>query len=171
MKTVRNSLLSIGVVLCFAGAAQAEKVTVSKMHICCGACVKAINSVVGDTGAKAAVDQDNETTTLEGDKAAVEKAINALAAAGFHGDVDNDALKMKDDSGAPAGKVKRLEVNGAHNCCGACAKAIKSCVAGVAGVAADTCTPKATSFVVEGDFDAAALVKALNDAGFHVTVK
>ena len=35
----------------------------------------------------------------------------------------------------------------------------------------DTAKPKADTFDVTGDFDAAELVKALNAAGFHVKVK
>jgi len=80
-------------------------------------------------------------------------------------------LKMKDDSGAEAGKVKSITVSGVHNCCGACCKAIKATVAKVEGVKGETAKPKLETFEVTGDFDAAELVKALNAAGFHVKVK
>ena len=39
------------------------------------------------------------------------------------------------------------------------------------GVAGDTATPGATTFEVTGDFQAAALVQALNAAGFGAQVK
>ena len=39
------------------------------------------------------------------------------------------------------------------------------------GVKSDTAKGKVTTFVVEGDFDAKAVVKALNDAGFHAKAK
>ena len=35
----------------------------------------------------------------------------------------------------------------------------------------DTVQPKTADFEVTGDFDAAAVVKSLNDAGFQVQVK
>ena len=39
------------------------------------------------------------------------------------------------------------------------------------GVTGDTARPRATTFEVTGDFDAAALVKALNAAGFSARVE
>ena len=47
----------------------------------------------------------------------------------------------------------------------------KEAIATVDGVAGDTATPRATTFQVTGDFHAAALVKALNAAGFSAQVK
>src|SRR5262249_38695589 len=97
--------------------------------------------------------------------------LDALAAGGFHGDTGNKDLAIKDDSGAPQGKVKGLTVSGAHNCCPACCKALKATVKKVDGVKEETAKPKASTFSVSGDFDATELVKALNAAGFHVKVK
>jgi copper chaperone CopZ len=64
-----------------------------------------------------------------------------------------------------------VTVSGVHNCCGACCKAIKNVVKQVNGVTGDTAAPKKDTFEVTGNFDAAELVKALNDAGFHVKIK
>ena len=126
----------------------------------------------GVDGVKGACDVKAKTVTITAkDDKAAQKALEALAAGGFHGESDNANLAMKDDSGAPQGKVKSLTLSGAHNCCGACCKAIKSTVKKVNGVADDTAKPKATTFTVSGDFDAGELVKALNSAGFHVKVK
>jgi hypothetical protein len=52
-----------------------------------------------------------------------------------------------------------------------CNEAIKAAVAKVKGVDADTAQARSRSFVVEGNFDALLVVRALNDAGFHVKVK
>lgn len=147
-------------------------VKLTQMHICCGGCTKAIVAATKDlTGAKVEVDQDNEEVTIKADdKAAAQKAVDAIIAAGYHAATDSKDVTIK-TAEAKSGNVKRLEVSGAHNCCGACTTAIKGAVGGVKGVVADTCKPKQTSFVVEGDFDAQAVVKALNDAGFHVSVK
>ena len=80
-------------------------------------------------------------------------------------------MAIKDDSGVTPGKVTKLTVAGVHNCCGACNRAIKDTVKKVDGVKSDTARPRASSFTVSGNFDAAELVKALNAAGFHVKVQ
>jgi copper chaperone CopZ len=64
-----------------------------------------------------------------------------------------------------------VKVSGAHNCCGPCCDAIKDAIATVDGVTGDTARPHATAFQVDGDFQASALVKALNDAGFSARVE
>lgn len=156
------------------GAVLAEtKVVVNDVHLCCGACVKGVGAALkGVEGVKPACDKDAHTVTLTAtDDATAQKAIDALAAAGYHGSPDNAAVKFKVESNVPSGKVKTLSLAGAHNCCGACCKAIKATVKKVAGVTGDTAQPKNKDFEVTGDFDAAAVVKALNDAGFHVQVK
>ncbi len=160
--------------LTFANATQAETtVKLSKMHLCCGACVKGVTSAMdGVDGATVKVNQGDSAATLSAtDDATAKKAIAALAAAGFHARTDSKELKMKDDSGVKPGKTKRLELVGVHNCCGGCNKAIKAAIASVEGVEADTAAPKSGTVVVEGDFDGKAVVRALFKAGFHVTAK
>jgi copper chaperone CopZ len=174
MQTRRLLALAAGCALALAGAAAAEtKVELKNVHLCCGACVKAAGTILkGVDGVQgAACDQKAKTITFKAaDDAAARKALDALAAGGFHGDTGNKDLAVKDDSGASAGKVKSLTVTGAHNCCGQCCRAIKATVKKVEGVKADTAMPKEKTFTVSGDFDAAELVKALNAAGFHVKV-
>jgi copper chaperone CopZ len=97
--------------------------------------------------------------------------VDALAAAGFHGVTDSEEIKVKDDSGAKGGKVKSLTLKGIHNCCGSCNMAIKKAVKTVAGVESEDAKARTSTLTVQGDFDGAALVKALNDAGFHVTAE
>lgn len=152
---------------------QAEsKVKVSDTHLCCGACVKAVNAALKNIpGVKHTADQDEGTIDISAaDNAGAQAALDALSAAGFHGKIDNPALKLK-SAKVEAGKVKRIELTGVHNCCGACTKSIKAAIKGVDGVEADTVKPKQSSFVVEGNFDAAQLVSALLEAGFAVQVK
>ncbi len=173
MKSIAKSLLVAASCLGILVAARPEtKVEVKGVHICCGACEKAIGGVLEAAGVKGTCDKAAGTVTFTaGDEKAAQKALDGLAAAGLHGTSSVKDVSIKDDSGAKAGKVKSLTVTGAHNCCGACCKAIKGVVAKVDGVKSDDLKPKEKSFVVMGDFDAAALVKALNDAGFHVQVK
>ena len=160
--------------LASATSAVAEDVTVTftDMHICCGACVKAIDAIAAKVdGAKVEVNQDESSVTITAaDAKTVRKAINRLAAGGFHGATTDKKMSMRAQKDAPSGKATKLTVSGIHNCCGACASAIKEAVGGVAGVTGNTIKAKETSFDVEGDFEIAALVKALNDAGFHVSV-
>jgi copper chaperone CopZ len=133
------------------------------------AVAKAVSEVQGVT---AKCDQDAETVTLTAtDDAAAQKGLDALAAAGFHGTTGNDKLTIKDDSGVKPGKVKSLEVTGVHNCCGSCTTRIKKALNEVSGATSSTVQKQERTFTVEGDFEAADLVKTLNAAGFHVKVK
>jgi copper chaperone CopZ len=157
-----------------AGTARAEtKVELKSVHLCCPACAKAVGDILktveGVTGT-CDVKKKTVSITASDDKAA-QKALDALAAGGFHGDTGNNDLAIKDDSGAAKGKVKTITLTGAHNCCNLCCKAIKTTVSKVNGVTSDTAKPKAGTFTVSGDFDAEELVKELNAAGFHVKVK
>lgn len=148
-------------------------VTLSKMHLCCGACVKAVEgSIEKVEGASVEVDADGGTAKVTaGDAKIARKAIAAIGRAGFHGESDHQKLKMPNNSGVEEGTVKRLELVGVHNCCGGCNKAIKAAIASVKGVEADTAQPKSKTLVVEGEFDGLAVVEALNKAGFHVRAK
>jgi periplasmic mercuric ion binding protein len=156
------------------GAISAEtKVEVKEVHLCCPACVKGVGAALKPLdGVKPTCDRENGTVTIVApDAETAQKALDALAAAGYHGTPDNAALKFKIETNVPAGKVKTLSLSGIHNCCGACNSAIKNAVKNVEGVTGNTVVPKKGEFEVTGDFDAAAVVKALNTAGFHVQIK
>jgi copper chaperone CopZ len=164
----------LALMLGLANAAQAEtKVELKGVHLCCPACTKTVAETLKKVeGAQGKCDQKAKTVTITAkDDETAQKALDALAAAGFHGDTGNKDLAIKDDSGATKGKVKSLTITGVHNCCNACCKAIKTTVGKVSGVTGDTAKPKEDTFDVTGEFDAAELVKALHDAGFHVKVK
>ena len=143
------------------------------VHLCCQGCVNAADAALMSVeGVNSRCDMDNGTVTFTAsDAIAAQKALDALAVAGFHGSTGNNQLAMKAVSDIPQGKVKTLKVSGIHNCCGPCCEAIKGAIATVDGVTGDTARPRATSFEVTGDFDAAALVKALNAAGFSARVE
>jgi len=175
MKLARLFVLSAAtILLASTGFARAEtKVVLSGTHICCPACVRDAGAILkGVEGATGKCDQKAKTITITAkDDATAQKAIDALAAGGFHGKTDNKDVTVKDDSGVKEGKVKTLTITGVHNCCGACTSAIKSTLKKVEGVKADTVANKVTTFDVTGDFDAEAVIKALNAAGFHAKVK
>lgn len=153
---------------------QAEvSVKLTKVHLCCGACVKAVESAIEKVeGATVEIDQKAGTVAVTAEDAkTTRKAVGAIGRAGFHGESDHAKIKMPNNSGVKAGKIERLELVGVHNCCGGCNKAIKAALASVEGVEADTATPKKKTLVVEGEFDGLAVITALNKAGFHVREK
>lgn len=165
---------SLSALLVPVATARAEtKIELKGVHLCCGKCVAGVKSALqGLDGVKATCDQKKSLVTITAsDDNAAQKALDALAAHGFHGDTGNSTLKFKEDSGAIAGKVTSVTLEGIHNCCGSCNKAIKNAIKKVDGVTGDTAKPKTDSLTVTGNFDAAELVKALNAAGFHVKVQ
>jgi len=112
------------------------------------------------------------TVTLTAkDDAAAQKSLDAIAAAGLHGETDNDRLRMKTEPNLPPGRVQRVRVSEIHNCCQPCYDAIEGAIRSVKGVTTDTAEPGETAFEVRGNFDTAELVRALNAAGFHAKVK
>lgn len=173
MKLQKHLLAALAVCLLLGSSAMAAtKVTLSNVHLCCGKCEVGANKALATVdGAKGKVDRKAGTIAITAsDAATAQKALDALAAAGYHGSSDNDKLAIKDDSGAK-GKTKRIVLTGVHNCCGGCGKAITKACNSVDGVQATALKAKATTFVVEGDFDATALIQAIYKAGFHATVK
>jgi copper chaperone CopZ len=149
------------------------KVELTGVHLCCQGCVNATNAALMSVkGVHFRCAMENGTITLTAkDGAAAQKALDALAAAGFYGNSDNKDVAMKPVGTLPTGKVKSVEVSGIHNCCGPCCDAIKEAINTVEGVTGDTAKPSATTFTVTGDFEAAAIEKALNAAGFSALVE
>lgn len=148
------------------------QVELTGVHLCCQGCVNAANAALRNVeGVNSRCDMENGTVTFTaGAATAARQALDSLAAAGFCGRTDNQDLAMKPVGEVPHGKVTRLRISGIHNCCGPCCDAIKGAIATVDGVTGNTAQPRATTFEVTGDFHAAALVKALNDAGFSAQV-
>ena len=151
------------------------KVELKSVHMCCPGCAEAVGDtlkkVEGVTGVS--VEQKAGTARFTAaDAKAAQKALDALAAEGFHGDTGGAKdFAFKDDSGVKAGQVKSLTVTGFHNSCPGCVKSFRAAIKDVKGVTGDNAKPRVSTCEVTGDFDAAELVKALNKAGFHVKVK
>jgi periplasmic mercuric ion binding protein len=152
-------------------AARAESTAnLTKVHLCCKGCVTALEKSVAkmpDVKCEATEKKGTVVLTAPDDKT-LQKAVDAIAKAGFHGRIDNKAVKFTPVK-VPEGKVQRLELTGAHNCCPACTKAIKSALAKVEGVKGDNLKPKAKAFVIEGDFVAKDAIKAIENAGFYAS--
>ena len=175
MKTTRIvAVASLSFVLALAGPVRAEtKVELKNTHLCCGMCVTAVGNILkGVDGVTGKCDQKASTVTITAkDDATAQKALDALAAGGFHGNTGSKTLAIKDDSGVKKETVKTLTLTGIHNCCGQCNRAIKAAVKTVKGVTGDTAKAKGDTFDVTGEFDAEEVVKALFAAGYHVKVK
>lgn len=156
-------------------AAAAEKVELKSVHMCCDGCAEEVAAILGKVEGVSGVATDKKTTSATftaADAKAAQKALDALAAGGFHGDPGKDkGYAFKDDSGVKSGKVKTLTVTGFHNSCPGCVKSFRAAIKDVKGVSGDNAKSKVTTAEVTGEFDAAELVKALNKAGFHVKVK
>jgi len=172
---MRRILAMVGLVgwLAVTSSVVAEtKVTISGTHLCCGACVKAVDTTLKDmAGVKHKSDQGAKSIEITADSdEAAQKAIDALATAGFYGKLDNDKLKYKPVAADDAATTK-VEITGIHNCCGQCTSAIKKAVTSVSGVSGTNIKNKDTTFAVEGNFKSSEVVKALLDAGFYAQVK
>lgn len=173
MKAAKRMMVVItGCAVVLTGAVIAEtNVTVKKTHVCCPQCEKAIAKVFEKAGVKGAASKDEGSITFTAaDDKAAQKVLDDLAAAGWHGDTGQKDLKIKDDSGVKEGKVTTLTLTGAHNCCGQCTTAIKKALKKVDGVESDDAKAKAETITITGNFDGKAVLKELNDAGFHVTI-
>jgi hypothetical protein len=106
--------------------AEDVKIVVKKTHMCCPRCEKTVAEVLKKANVKGAGDKENSTIEFTApDKAAAQKVLDDLTAAGFHGEVDHPDVKIKDDSGAKAGKVSTVKLKGLHNCCGCATRASK----------------------------------------------
>jgi periplasmic mercuric ion binding protein len=159
-----------------APAAAAEtKVELKQVHMCCPGCAKEVASILKKVDGVTDVSCDQEKTTARftaKDAKTAQKALDALAEGGFHGDTGGAKdYAFKDDSGVKPGNVKSLTVTGFHNSCPGCVKSFREAIKDVKGVTGDNAQSKVTTCEVTGDFDAVELVKALNKAGFHVKVK
>lgn len=173
---IRQAAAALASLACFAlnsGAAQAASmVKLTDVHICCKGCATAIEKAVAKTpDVKPSINQKEGTVELTAqDDAALQKAVNRIAAAGFHGGIAEDSKVQFKAVKVPEGNVQRLEIAHIHNCCAECTKAIKAAIAEVEGVAGDSLKAKSTKFVIEGDFSAEEAIKAIEKAGFHASL-
>jgi len=170
------TLLGAAALLAWSAPASAEtKVELKKVHMCCEGCAEEVENTLKKVAGITAVSTDQKTTSAgfkAADAKSAQKALDALAAAGFHGDTGGSKeFAFQNDSGVKAGKVKSLTVTGFHNSCPGCVQSFRKAIKDVPGVAGDNAKSRVTTCEVRGDFDAAELVKALNTAGFHVKVK
>ncbi len=165
---MKNLLVPIALVSALTLSVKAEVSTkISDVHLCCQSCVKGVEKAVADVkDVTANVDKDAGTVTLTGpDKAAVQKAANALVAAGYFGKSGDSGIKLANNTGAKGKKVQTLKLEGVHLCCGKCVSAVDKAVKSVSGVKEHTAKKNAETFDVTGDFNDREVLDALQKAG------
>jgi copper chaperone CopZ len=181
MNAWKNTAAALGVLLVMGlvMGADAPKVTVTvtEMHVCCKGCIGAIEKAVAKApGVEAKVEEESGeegegmATLTAANYEQIQKAVDEIAKAGFHGDLDSDKVKFPPNN-APEANVKQLEIANIHNCCPGCVKSIKGALEGVKGVTKSTIEPKKATFMIEGDFSPKEVVEKLQEAGFYPTLK
>src|SRR5262252_4542793 len=154
---MKNIIASICTILFLTLSVQAGDVSakITNVHLCCSGCVKGVQKSVAEVpGATVSANQDEGTVTLTGpDTATVQKAADALVAAGYFGKSSDPSIKLNADTGAKGEKVKSLNVENVHLCCGKCVKAVDTALGEVNGVTGNTAAKGAKSFTVNGDFN------------------
>ena len=166
MKLIFASAI-LALTLAVSTQAAESSVKLTDVHLCCQSCVKGVDKAVGKIeGVKATSDMDEKTVSLTGpDTATLQKAVDALVAAGYYGKSSDAAIKVSADTGAKNEKVQSLKVEDTHLCCGSCVKAVNKALGSVSGVTGNTAAKGATSFTINGDFNDKEAMDALQKAG------
>lgn len=154
--------------------AEGSKVTLSEVHLCCGACVRAIDEATAPIeGVSVTCDRDLGAVLLVSDDVKLlQTAVDAITDAGYHGTPDLDIIVVKDDSGATDSPVDSLTLTGVHNCCRGCAVAIEEALGEVDGIETVKAEARTTTVLLSGsEINPLVAVAALNAAGFHVKVQ
>ena len=148
----------------------AESVELTGVHLCCNGCVKAIDKAVKATGASSVSDKSEKTVTVTAkDSASMNKALKAVAKAGYYGKSTGD-YQVK-QLGSEDKKMKKVALGGFHNCCQKCTVGMTKAVEAVKGVKTHSIAQKKRDFTVEGDFNLSELLNSINEHGFAVSVK
>jgi copper chaperone CopZ len=171
------SLLAAIAVWTATTSACAEEVTVKNMHLCCRACVSAVEGTLADVSgiSKTACDRKAKSTTFTAqDRKASQAAIQALADAGFCGEatVGDEQLEYPKLDVKEGTKSDTVSLTGVHLCCGACVSGAKIAVKDVAGISqvkADQ--DNGTLELVGKSIDVRTAMEALRKHGFYTTIK
>jgi len=170
MRFERTMLAALMLSLASGAAATAGQMKVEGVHLCCGACVKAVNAafegVEGITNLT--VDKDAGTVVWEAaDRKTAQKGIQALAKAGFGGKAAFDGKPVNFPKGVKEEATgDSVTIGGLHNCCDGCADAITAALKGVKGVAEAKCNKRQCT-VTGTAVSHTALIEALHAAGLH----
>jgi copper chaperone CopZ len=166
--SMKNIFASTVIAFAFIASVRAADVKLTDVHLCCQSCVKGVSAATSKIqGLTATSDMDEGTVTLTAaDKATLQKGVDALVKAGYYGKSSDPEIKVASDTGAKGQKVKSLEVEDVHLCCGKCVTAVNKALSSVSGVTTNTATKNAKSFTISGDnFDDKEVFAALQKKG------
>lgn len=153
--------LGLATAVLVASAAMAADVKITGVHNCCPGCDASIKKVLGEAGV-------TNLTVTKGDIGFSAddptKALTALFAAGYAGRVEGAQAPRQ--QGLRQIRGKTLKVEGIHNCCGQCTKAIMDAVKPLGKA---ELKPRETSFTItsETEIEGPALMRALRMAGYN----
>ena len=171
---MRYLFLAAGAVFALTGLAQAGKVEVKNVHLCCPQCAKAVAAALGkvDGVADAKCDQKGRTVSFTTkDEKSTQAAIKALVDAGFYGIASDDSKAVKVETpAAKAEKADEVTVAGVHVCCKQCQGIIAPLFKDAKITYEGTGAQKDVKIAGKG-LDKAAVLKTLQDAGFTGIVK
>src|SRR4051812_36851122 len=110
LRLIKSILVSTFVMLALSFSVRAADVSakLTDVHLCCQSCVKGVDKAVGTvSGVTAVSDMDERTISLTGpDTATVQKAVDALVAAGYYGKSSDAAIKVTAETGVKDQKVQ-----------------------------------------------------------------
>jgi hypothetical protein len=153
--------------------AQADQVEVKGVHLCCGACQKAVKGILDKVEGVSEIACDRKAQTVkftaENGKVA-RKAYFSLLKGGFYGKatVDGKAVNVKNK--AATDKVNQVTVNDVHVCCGACKKAIEKLFSG-ATISYTGDGPQRNVTIAGENLEPAAVLDTLRRAGLNGSIK
>ncbi|MEX2577875.1 MAG: SHD1 domain-containing protein [Verrucomicrobiales bacterium] len=147
------------------------EVTLAGVHLCCGGCKKSVEAAVSDMADLRVIMTDDSITVGGKSGKSVQKALDAIAAAGFYGVSDNEAVAIAEGAAGDE-EVGSVTVSGVHLCCGKCVRAIDDIVAGLDGAAEHDAEKGTESFTITGEkIVPAAVLASLRAAGLNGAVK
>jgi len=167
---MRQLLMVFVMVAMIATAARAdEKAEIKGPHICCPACARSIDEILGKvegvSDVKASIANKSVTFTAK-NKAAAEKALDALFAGGFAGTCKVGDATLTRAAVKVEGKGDSVVVKDVHACCGQCHTAIKGLFPDAKVTIAGSGAQREVT-VAGKDLDFAVVLKALTDKGVN----
>ncbi len=146
------------------------EITLSGVHLCCGGCKSSVEDAVEGIG-DLDLSMTGDKITLKAKSGRdVEKALEAIAAAGFYGESDNEDVAIEAGRASDE-ETDSVTVSGVHLCCGKCVGAIDDVVKAV-GAKEHNAEKSSSSFTIKGEgLKPSAVLAALRAEGMNGTVK
>jgi len=147
------------------------EVELSGVHLCCGGCEEGVQRAVAGIE-DLEIDTSRSSITLKGKSGKeVQTAIDAIAAAGFYGMSNNQAVTFKQET-ASEESTDSVTVSNVHLCCGKCVRSIDAVISSVEGATKHDAEKNSKSFTITGEnFKPGDVLAALHAEGMNGKVK